>query len=113
VRSKPKDRKVTGLRRLSAAITRPAASVGGWLSNIGRPREHSPCVFGPLLCDKSPWLRSAAVLNQLLAVVPSEQHIAENEFDDAPGPDVGGSRIVRLVVYADSATETRHGTAFG
>ena len=57
--------------------------------------------------------QAAAVLQQLLAVVPSGQAIAENEFDDAPSPDVGGTRIVRLVVYADSSTEQAHDTEFG
>jgi hypothetical protein len=53
-----------------------------------------------------------AVLNQLLAVVPSEEKISENEFDDAPSSDVGGIRIVRLVVYADPAVEQRHDAEF-
>jgi hypothetical protein len=57
--------------------------------------------------------QAVRVLNQLLAVVPSEQKVAENEFDDAPSPDVGGTRIVRLVVYADSASEQLHDTEFG
>jgi hypothetical protein len=53
-----------------------------------------------------------AVLNQLLAVVPSVQKISENEFDDAPSPDVGGQRLVRLVVYTDPEVESRHDAEF-
>jgi hypothetical protein len=57
--------------------------------------------------------QAIAVLNQLLAVVPSEQTVSENEFDDAESPDVGGTRLVRLVVYTDSASEQRHDVEFG
>jgi hypothetical protein len=56
---------------------------------------------------------AVTVLNQLLAVVPSEQSISENEFDDAPSLDVGGSRTVRIVVYADPEVEQRHDADFG
>ena len=56
--------------------------------------------------------QAVAVLNQLLAVVPSEQTISENEFDDAPSPHVGGMRVVRLVVYADPEAERRHDAEF-
>jgi len=44
--------------------------------------------------------------------VPSEEKVSENEFDDAPSLDVGGTRIVRLVVYADSEVERRHDAEF-
>ena len=57
--------------------------------------------------------QAVTVLNQLLAVVPSEKTISENEFDDAARPDVGGTRVVQLVVYEDSATEKLHDTEFG
>ena len=54
------------------------------------------------------------VLEQLLAVVPAERAIAENEIDDAPSESEGGERIVRLVVYADGVeTERRHDAEFG
>lgn len=56
--------------------------------------------------------QAVAVLNQLLAVVPAEQAISENEFDDAPSLDVGGTRLVRIVVYADSEVEQRHDAEF-
>ena len=56
--------------------------------------------------------QAVAVLNQLLAVVPSEEKISENEFDDAPSPDVGGTRTVRLVVYADPEVEPHHDAEF-
>jgi len=56
--------------------------------------------------------QAVAVLNQLLAVVPSEDKIKENEFDDAPNPDLGGTRTVRLVVYADPEVELRHDAEF-
>jgi hypothetical protein len=36
--------------------------------------------------------QAVGVLNQLLAVVPSQEKIAENEFDDAPNPSAGGTR---------------------
>jgi hypothetical protein len=56
--------------------------------------------------------QAVAVLNQLLAVVPSEQKVTENEFDDAPSLDVGGTRIVRVVVYDDPEVEQRHDAEF-
>jgi len=56
--------------------------------------------------------QAMVILSQLLAVVPSEEKVSENEFDDAPSPDVGGTRIVRLVVYADSEVERRHDAEF-
>jgi hypothetical protein len=56
--------------------------------------------------------QAVAVLNQLLAVVPSAQEISENEFDDAPSQDVGGMRTVRLVVYTDAEVEQRHDADF-
>jgi hypothetical protein len=56
--------------------------------------------------------QAVAVLNQLLAVVPSEEKISENEFDDAPSPDMSGTRTVRLVVYADREVELRHDAEF-
>jgi hypothetical protein len=56
--------------------------------------------------------QAVGVLNQLLAVVPSEQAISENEFDDAPSLDVGGTRVVKIVVYADPGVERRHDTEF-
>jgi hypothetical protein len=56
--------------------------------------------------------QAVGVLNQLLAVVPFQEKIAENEFDDAPNPSVGGTRTVRLVVYGDTEAERRHDTEF-
>ena len=56
--------------------------------------------------------QAMVILSQLLAVVPSEEKVSENEFDDAPSLDVGGTRIVRLVVYADSEVERRHDAEF-
>jgi hypothetical protein len=52
--------------------------------------------------------QAVGVLNQLLAVVPSEVPVSENEFDDAPNEYVGGERTVRLVVYSDDETERRY-----
>ena len=57
--------------------------------------------------------QAVAVREQLLAAVPAETTISENEFDDAPSETEGGSRIVRLVVYADAAAEERHDSMFG
>ncbi len=56
--------------------------------------------------------QAVAVLSQLLAGVPSQEKISENEFDDAPNPDVGGARTVRLVVYSDPEVELRHDAEF-
>ena len=53
-----------------------------------------------------------AVLNMLLGVVPSEEPISENEVDDAPSEYEGGTRVVRLVVYADLEAERRHDAEF-
>jgi hypothetical protein len=57
--------------------------------------------------------QAIAVLDQLLASVPTKEKISENEFDDAPTPSEGGTRLVRLVVYAGPEAERRHDADFG
>jgi hypothetical protein len=56
---------------------------------------------------------AVGVLNDLLGAVPSEMPISENEFDDSPTDLEAGTRVVRLVVYADSEAERRHDSEFG